>query len=154
MDCRETVDTADRRTLSAEEARLLEVYDAFVEGRLERIPEYFDPSGSYRPSGVFPGMRDRYVGHEEIVEFWHAATEAWEWLRIDTGRMLARGEAVVSQVWLSGRGRESRIEVRGVEAGHLVRFRRLRIVEFLAFPTWDLALGELERAGDQDGPPA
>ena len=129
---------------SPELARLLDVYDAFVEGRLECIPEYFDPQGSYRPSGVFPGMRDRYVGHEEIVDFWHASTEPWETLRLDIGRTMVRGQDVVTQIWLSGRGRESGVEVEGVEAGHLVRFRELKIVEFLAFPTWDLAVEHLE----------
>ena len=129
---------------SRELARLLDIYEAFVEGRLECIPQYFDPHGTYRPSGVFPGMKDLYVGHEEIVDFWHAATEPWESLRIETDRTLVRGEDVVAQIWLSGRGRESQIEVEGVEAGHLVRFRDLKIVEFLAFPTFDQAVKHLE----------
>jgi SnoaL-like protein len=128
---------------SPELARLLEVYDAFVEGRLECIPEYFVPDGSYRPSGVFPGLRDRYEGHDGIADLWHASTEPWEWLQIDIGRTLVRDTVVVAQIWLSGRGRESQVEVRGVEAGHLVRFRNLKIVEFLAFPSWELALSEL-----------
>ena len=130
---------------SPELARLLEVYDAFVEGRLECIPEYFAPDGSYRPSGVFPGMRDRYEGHDGIADLWHASTEPWEWLQIDIGRTLVRGTDVVAQIWLHGRGRESQVEVRGVEAGHLVRFRDLKIVEFLAFPSWEQALAQLER---------
>ena len=98
---------------------------------------YFHPHGCYRPSGVFPGMLDRYVGHEEIAEFWHAATEPWESLQIEIGQTMVRGEDVVAQIWLTGRGRQSQVEVKGVEAGHLVRFQELRIVEFLAFPTWD-----------------
>ena len=128
---------------SPELARLLEVYDAFVEGRLECIPEYFAPDGSYRPSGVFPGMRDRYEGHDGIADLWHASTEPWESLQIEIGLTLVRDTDVVSQIWLSGRGRESQVEVRGVEAGHLVRFRDGKIVEFLAFPSWELALSEL-----------
>jgi SnoaL-like domain len=136
--------SAKEKVKSPELARLLDIYDAFVAGRLECIPEYFDPDGCYRPSGVFPGMRDRYVGHDEIVEFWHAATEPWESLQFEIGRTLVRGEDVVVQIWLHGRGRHSQIEVKGVEAGHLVRFRELKIVEFLAFPTWDLALEHLE----------
>jgi hypothetical protein len=138
------VEAVDGETQSPELARLFDIYDAFVDGRLECIPEYFHPHGCYRPSGVFPGMLDRYVGHEEIAEFWHAATEPWESLQIETGRTMARGEDVVAQIWLTGRGRHSRVEVKGVEAGHLVRFRELKIVEFLAFATWDLALEHLE----------
>ena len=128
---------------SPELARLLEVYEAFVEGRLECIPEYFAPDASYRPSGVFPGMRDRYEGHDGIADLWHASTEPWEWLQIETGRTRVSGTDVVAQIWLHGRGRESQVEVHGVEAGHLVRFRGLKIVEFLAFPSWELALTEL-----------
>jgi ketosteroid isomerase-like protein len=130
---------------SPELDRLFDVYDAFVEGRLECIPEYFAPDASYRPSGVFPGMRDRYVGHQGIADLWHASTEPWEWIRIETGRTRVSGTDVVAQIWLHGRGRESQVEVRGVEAGHLVRFRDLKIVEFLAFPTWDEALVGLDR---------
>ena len=129
---------------SPELVLLFDIYDAFVEGRLECIPQYFDPQGSYRPSGVFPGMRDRYVGHREIVEFWQAATEAWESLQLEVGKTHVRGEDVVAQIWLSGRGRESGLDVEGIEAGHLVRFRNLKIVAFLAFPTFDLAVKELE----------
>ncbi len=40
---------------------------------------------------------------------------------------------MVAQIWLNGRGRESGVEVKGVEAGHLVRFRELKIIEFVAF---------------------
>jgi hypothetical protein len=133
---------------SPELTRLLEVYEAFVEGRLECIPEYFAPDGSYRPSGVFPGMRDRYEGHDGIADLWHASTEPWEWLQIDIGQTRVRDADVVAQIWLSGRGRESQVEVRGVEAGHLVRFRELKIVEFLAFPSWELAVSE-----NAEGPP-
>jgi hypothetical protein len=130
---------------SPELARLFDIYDAFVAGRLECIPAYFDPRGCYRTSGVFPGMQDRYVGHEAIREFWHAATEPWEWLQIEVGQTMVRGEDVVAQIWLTGLGRHSRVEVKGVEAGHLVRFRDLKIMEFLAFPSWDLAMGDLSR---------
>ena len=92
-----------------------------------------------------PGdARDRYVGHEEIAEFWHAATEPWESLQIDIGQTMVQGEDVVAQIWLTGRGRQSRVEVKGVEAGHLVRFRELKIVEFWAFASWDLAVKQLE----------
>jgi len=137
------------RTASQELNRLFEIYEAFANGRLEMIPEFFDPEGFYRTSGTFPGMRDRYVGHEEIATFWHAATEPWERLEIDTGETLARPGCVAAQVWIDGRGLGSGIDVR-IEAGHVVRFRELRIVEFLAFPTWDAARAEWERSAREE----
>ena len=136
------------RTSSQQLNRLLEAYEAFADGRLERIPDLFDPEGFYRTSGMFPGMRERYDGHEEIAAFWHAATEAWERLEIEAGQTIARNDRVVAQVWLDGRGLGSGIDVR-FEAGHVVRFRDLRIVEFLAFPTWEAALAEWERLESQ-----
>jgi hypothetical protein len=125
--------------------RLHETYDAFAHGRLELIPELFDPAGFYRTSGVFPGMRDRYTGHDEIAEFWHQSTEPWEHLEIETGRAQTRDDRVASEVWLVGRGLGSGVDVR-IEAGHVVRFRELKIVEFLAFVSDAMALEELEAA--------
>jgi hypothetical protein len=90
-------------------------------------------------------MRDRYVGHDGIADLWHASTEPWEWIRIEPGKTLVSGTDVVAQIWLHGRGLESQVEVKGVEAGHLVRFRDLKIVEFLAFPTWEDARAALGR---------
>ena len=134
------------RTSSQELERLFETYEAFAQGRLERIPELFDPEGFYRTSGVFPGMRERYVGHQEIATFWHAATEPWERLEIETGRTVVRDGCVAAEVWLVGRGLGSGIDVR-INAGHVVLFRELMIVEFLAFSTWEMALAEWEASG-------
>jgi ketosteroid isomerase-like protein len=125
-------------------ARLLETYDAFVEGQLERIPEFFDPDGFYRTSGVFPGMQERYVGHDGIAEFWHAANEPWEWFEIEPLRTAAEGDCVAAEVQFRGRGAGSGVEVT-IEAGHLVRFRDGSIIEFAAFASWEQALAAFER---------
>ena len=93
---------------------------------------------------VIKRLTDLRKGLIDFLEFWQAATEAWESLQLEVGKTHVRGEDVVAQIWLSGRGRESGLDVEGIEAGHLVRFRNLKIVEFLAFPTFDLAVKELE----------
>lgn len=125
-------------------ARLLETYDAFVEGELERIPEFFDPDGFYRTSGVFPGMQERYVGHDGISEFWHAANEPWESFEIEPLRTAAQGDCVAAEVQFRGRGAGSGVEVT-IEAGHLVRYRDGLIVEFAAFASWEQALAAFDR---------
>lgn len=131
--------------MSAENvARLLETYDAFVEGELERIPEFFDPAGFYRTSGVFPGMQERYLGHEGIEALWHAANEPWEHLEIETLRTAADGDCVVAEVRFRGRGAGSGVEVT-LEAGHLVRFRDRLIIEFSAYASWEQALAASKR---------
>ena len=122
-------------------ARLMETYDAFVAGDLERIPEFFDPEGFYRTSGVFPGMQDRYLGHQQIEVFWHSANEPWEWFEIEVEETIAQGDLVLARVHFTGRGAGSGIEV-DIEAGHLIRFRDRLIVEFSAFATWQMALEE------------
>ena len=119
--------------------RLLETYDAFVAGALDRIPEFFDPAGFYRSSGVFVGMKERYVGHKEIEEFWHAANEPWEYFEIEPRRTAADGDCVVAEVRFTGRGLGSGVEVT-IDAGHLVRFRDGLILELSAYASWDEAL--------------
>jgi ketosteroid isomerase-like protein len=127
--------------------RLLDTYEAFVAGQLERIPEFFDPAGFYRTSGVFPGMKEVYRGHEEIKAFWHAANEPWELFEIEAQRTLDLGECVVAEVRFCGRGRGSGVEVTH-EAGHLVKFRDRLIVEFSAFGSWEQALEAAPRHRD------
>ena len=124
-------------------ARLLETYGAFVEGELDRIPEFFDPEGFYRTSGVFPGMRDAYRGHEGIREFWHAANEPWEYFEIEPLRTATDGDTVVAEVRFTGRGAGSGVEVT-THAGHLVRYRDGMIVELAAYATWEQALAAAE----------
>ena len=124
-------------------ARLLETYQAFVEGQLDRIPEFFDPDGVYRTSGVFPGMQEIYRGHEEIEAFWHAANEPWESFEIEPRRTAAHGDCVVAEVRFTGRGAGSGVEVT-IDAGHLVRFRDGLIVEFSAYASWERALAQAD----------
>ena len=54
---------------------------------------------------------------------------------------------MVAQIWLNGRGRESGVEVKGVEAGHLVRFRELKITEFVAFAVGTSPSSSFTRGG-------
>ena len=124
-------------------ARLLETYDAFVEGQLERIPEFFDPDGFYRTSGVFPGMQEMYRGHDGIEALWHASNEPWESFEIEALRTATDGDCVAAQVQFKGRGAGSGVEVTQ-QAGHLVRFRDGLIVEFAAFASWEHALAAFD----------
>ncbi len=125
--------------------RLLETYEAFVHGRLELIPEIFDPDGFYSSSGVFVGMDDEYRGHQRIAELWYASTEAWETLTAEAGRIEEHGDCVVAEALFKGMGAESGLEV-SFAAGHLVRFRDGKIVEFSAFPSFEEALEAFEAA--------
>jgi ketosteroid isomerase-like protein len=117
-------------------SRVLATYDAFVAGELERIPEFFAPDGCYRASGVFPGIKPEYRGHEAIREFWHAANDPWEEFEIDVCRTVVDGQCVLAEVRFRGRGAGSGVEVGPLEAGHVIRFRDGLIVEFSAYPSW------------------
>jgi ketosteroid isomerase-like protein len=124
--------------------RVREIYHAFEQGQLERIPEFFAPDGYYRTSGVFVGMADEYRGHARIEELWHASTEAWERLTIEVGRIEEYEDWVVAEALFEGIGAESGLEVK-FAAGHVVRFRDGLIVDFLAFATWEQALEAAQR---------
>ena len=119
-------------------ARLLETYEAFVAGELERIPEFFDPEGFYRTSGVFPGMKERYVGHAEI-ESSGTPPRALGVLRDRAPANGRRRRLRRSRGPLYRRGLGSGVEVT-IDAGHLVRFRDGLICEFSAYASWEEAL--------------
>ena len=120
-------------------ARLLGAYEAFVDGRLELIPEIFAPDGVYRTSGVFPGMQESYRGHERIAVFWHHSNEPWERFEIEPLRTVVDGDRVIAEVIFRGRGLGSGAEVE-VGAGHMVTFRDGLIVEFCAYPSFQDAM--------------
>jgi len=124
--------------------RLLEVYEAFGDGRLDLIPEFFEPEALYRSSGVFPGMAEVYRGHDGIAELWRASNEPWERFEIEALRTEAEDDWVAAEVRFTGRGAGSGVEVT-IEVGHLVRFRRRRIVELAAFASWEQALAAVGR---------
>jgi ketosteroid isomerase-like protein len=122
---------------------VLATYDAFVDGELDRIPEFFHPEGVYRASGVFPGIEDSYRGHARIEEFWHAANEPWESFEIEALRTVAEDDWVAAEVQFRGRGLGSGVEVT-IDAGHLIRFRDALIIDFSAYASWGAALAAAE----------
>ena len=114
-------------------------YAALAERRFDRIGRYFDPSATYRSSGVFPGLKAVYAGHEEIEAMLRLSTEPWETLEVEVLRTRAEADLVVAEIRFHGRGAGSGIEV-SLEAGHVARFHAGRIVELAAFASWEEAV--------------
>ena len=67
--------------------RLKDAYAALVDRRFDLIPRFFDPVAVYRSSGVFPGIKPVYEGHEEIEALLRLSTEPWETLEVEVVRI-------------------------------------------------------------------
>ena len=112
-------DAIDNRT------RLLETYQAFVEGQLDRIPEFFAPDGVYRNERDVPGNAgDLARGTTEIEAFWHAANEPWESFEIEPRRSAASRRLRRSRKCGSRAAAPAAVVEATIDAGHLVELPR------------------------------
>ena len=116
-------------------------YERFASGDVEGFLELVHPDIDWGTSGLFPGMRARYVGHEGVVEFFHTFMEAWESLDIEVLELRDVADGVLARLWFFARGRGG-IEVDRGFAQHLTiedgRLRRIR-----TWPEWSEALRAL-----------
>ena len=133
--------------------RLKDAYAALVDRRFDLIPRFFDPAAVYRSSGVFPGIKPVYEGHEEIEALLRLSTEPWETLEAEVVRICERGDRVVSEIRFHGIGAESGVEV-SQSAAHVARFEDGLIVELAAFASWDEALAAAEKADERARSPS
>lgn len=117
-------------------------YEAWNTGDLETFLEYVHPELLWKSSGVFPGLRPSYSGHDGIREFWDAFMEPWETLEIEIEKLLELDqESVLMRVRFHARGRDG-IEVELRITNHLV-MRDEKLYRFKGYAEWDEALAEL-----------
>ncbi len=50
---------------------------------METFLETVHPEVVWSTTGIFPGLRESYSGHEGVREFWRAFVEPWETLEIE-----------------------------------------------------------------------
>ncbi len=67
---------------------------------------------------------------------WASAWEEWDW-EIEEAR--EQGDLVITQTWLTGRGRGSGV-VLDMRIGQVWTFRHGKVVRYEALPTWQEAL--------------
>jgi ketosteroid isomerase-like protein len=124
-------------------------FAAWNSGDLDAFLEVVHPEIKWVTSGVFPGLRSSYSGHDGIREFWRAFQEPWESLEIELERSAeVDADSVLVLVHFHARGRDG-IETDRRMANHLtVRdgklFRRV-------YADWDHALAELGVEDPRDG---
>lgn len=63
--------------------RLISAWNAADEAAWLAI---YAPDAEYHTSGVFPGLRPVYRGHDELALFWRAMHEPWAQIRVDLKR--------------------------------------------------------------------
>jgi uncharacterized protein (TIGR02246 family) len=117
-------------------------YAAWNSGDLEAFLEYVHPDLLWITSGVFPGLRSTYSGHDGVREFWQAFMEPWETLEIEIEEFYGLGpDSALMRVRFHARGRQG-IEVDLPITNHLV-MRDEKLWRFRAYPDWDEALADL-----------
>ena len=117
-------------------------YAAWNSGEVETFLETVDPEILWISSGVFPGMRPSYSGHEEMREFWRDFLEPWESLEIEIEdfHQLGPDEALM-EVRFHARGRQG-IEVE-LQITNQLTFRGEKLLRFRSWEEWNQAIADL-----------
>jgi ketosteroid isomerase-like protein len=98
--------------LSTENVKFLtRWYDLFNERLLDELLAMLQPDFIYTSSGAFPDFDAVYRGREGFARFHETQAAAWEYFRVEVGSILDRGDHLIVEVHLHGKGLESGIEV-------------------------------------------
>jgi len=118
---------------------VLQGYDAFNRGDLEKALTFFDPEIAWQ-TWIVPGPGGAtYRGHEGILELWSDARNVFGDFRNVPERIIVAGDKVVAFVAVRGRGKESGAEVEG-RIGHVHTFRGDLVVRIDSYEDRDEAL--------------
>jgi uncharacterized protein (TIGR02246 family) len=124
-----------------------QAYAAWNARDLEAFLATLDPNVVWEPSGVFPGIGDRYVGHSGVRRFWRAFYEPWESLEISQSEMRELGpDTILVHVHFRACGRDG-IEVLR-DFGQWYELRDGLLVRWRSWSTWEEALAAV---GEQPG---
>jgi ketosteroid isomerase-like protein len=113
--------------------------DAFSRGDLEGVRETLAPGFEMHPSGRFMDTQRVYRGREGWNDFWGDFRAAWEDVSVNIERIEAIDDRVLTLGEISGKGRESGVEVE-TEAAWLYAVADGLIVQLRTFVTWAEAL--------------
>ena len=91
-------------------------YAAWNSGDLETFLDFLHPEILWVSSGVFPGLRPSYSGHEGMHEFWSAFLEPWETLEIEIDEIYELDEdSLLISARFHARGRQGIVVDRGTD---------------------------------------
>ena len=115
---------------------------------LEAWIELLHPDVVYNTSGVFPGLKPHYVGHDGAREFWRDMHEPWERLRIDLERIVELDEVRgVIEFRFRAVGAESGAEV-DLRFSNAAMLRDGLLAEIFAAPTLEDARARVDGSAD------
>jgi ketosteroid isomerase-like protein len=127
-------------------------YAAWNSGEIETFLEYVHPDLVWTTSGVFPGLRPSYSGHEGMREFWDAFREPWESFEIAIDEMFELDrDSLLMLVRFHVKGRET-IELERRITNHLV-VRDEKLYRFKGYDHWEEALADLGIEDPRSGHP-
>ena len=84
-------------------------------------------------------LQGEFHGIDQAREYyarWASAWEEWDW---EIEKVRAVGDVVVTQTWLTGRGRGSGMTM-DMRIGQVWKFRDAKVVRYEAHPSWKQAL--------------
>jgi ketosteroid isomerase-like protein len=117
-------------------------YRAWNSGDLESFIGYVHPEMVWTTSGLFPGLRATYTGHDGMREFWAEFREPWESFEISIDELAELGpESLLIKVRFHVKGREKIALERRITNHLLVRDEKL--YRFKGYDDWDEALTDL-----------
>jgi ketosteroid isomerase-like protein len=117
-------------------------YAAWNSGDVEAFIERVDPEIVWITSGVFPGLRPVYEGHQGVREFWDEFIGPWESLEIEIEEMHALGpDSLLIGLRFHARGRDGLV-LDSAFINHAV-LRHGRLLRFQGYSEWSEAIDAL-----------
>jgi uncharacterized protein len=114
-------------------------FAAWNSGDVDALLATLHPEIVWEPSGLFPGLRRRYEGHEGVRRFWRDFRDPWEWIEIQFSELRDLGpNSVLVHVHFQARGRGG-IEVEQ-DFGQLYDVRDGLLTRMHSYGTWPDAL--------------
>ena len=106
------------------------MYEAYSSGDLAGALAYLDPEVKWdfteAPDGIV------YHGREEVERFWGMLDQVWESMTIEVIAQEERGDTIVNDVRVVGRGRGSGVEVQQPET-HVWQVQDGKLVDGKAY---------------------
>ncbi len=124
--------------------------DAWNRGDLPAWLETHDPEAEFHTTGLFPGLRPVYRGHDQLTTFWRAMHDPWESLRVDLERFAEGGDWAIIEFRFRAVGAESGVEV-DMTYCNADRIRNGLITHVYARRHFDEAVSALETSGRNEG---
>jgi ketosteroid isomerase-like protein len=132
---------AGERALVSEQnvERARRVYEAWNAHDWDSVLAEVDDGHELHLTGLLPGLKQEYRGHEGLREFLESFDAIWKDLRVEVERIEDAGDSVVGLVRLNGTATGSGVPV-SIEYAHVFHLEGDRAVRTDAYRTWQEAL--------------